>query len=448
MLTQRGPMSTNAPPRRSLAGLVAHVRTPLYRNAYAWLISTGLSSGLGILYWVLAARLYTPAVVGFSAALVSSMIFIAGVSQLNLMSALVRFLPVAGPRSARFAATAYGLSLALALIVSTLFAILSNYIQGLDFYLFNLRSAVLFILATMAWTVFNLQDSVLTGLRASVWVPVDNIAYGVAKIVALAVLAPRLPTWGIFVSWTVPALVLLLPFNWLIFARLIPRHVRTTAASGGALRVRQIGKYIASNYLGSLFTLTTGRLLPTLVVALAGTTAAAYFYLAWTISNSLKLATAQMATSLTVEGALDRATIAHSGAKFLRLMLGLFVPGVLALVLGAPLLLRLSGPDYSAQGALLLRLLSLAILPALVVSWYLSVARVRHQLREIILAEGSLAVLTLGLSYVLIRQSGVTGVGVAALVSASIVALALAPRIWLTLRPEPAASPTGLDVAA
>jgi O-antigen/teichoic acid export membrane protein len=442
-------MSTTPKRLSGPARVLAHLRTPLYRNAYAWLVSTGLSSGLGILYWVLAARLYSPEVVGFSAALVSSMIFIAGVSQLNLMSALVRFIPNAGRHTTRLTAGAYGISIVLALIISAIFAALSNRISGLDFFRFDLQLAVLFSLATMAWSVFNLQDAALTGLRASVWVPADNILYAVSKIALLFWLAPRLPEWGIFVSWIAPAIVLILPFNVLIFRWLIPRHLQAAAPPTAPFPLRQLTRYIASNYLGSLFSLTSGRLLPTLVVAMAGPTAAAYFYLAWTISNSLKLATVQMATSLTVEGALDRATIALDGSKFLRLMIGLFVPAILVLVVGAPLLLRLSGPSYAAEGAGLLRLLSLAIIPNLVVSWYLSIARIRHQLRAIIFAEGALALLTLGLSYPLLQRYGVVGVGVAALTSAMLVTLALLPRIWPTLRPQAAPAPAGgLDAAA
>jgi O-antigen/teichoic acid export membrane protein len=438
-------MAIGNKPSNLAAAVRAHVRIPLYRNAYAWLASTGVSSGLGIVYWVLAARLYSPEVVGFSAALVSSMIFIAGVSQLNLMSALVRFIPTAGRWTGRLIAASYGISIVLALFTSAAFAALSNRITGLDFLKFDARLAVTFGLATMAWSVFNLQDGVLTGLRASVWVPVDNILYAASKIVLLVWLVPRMPAWGIFVSWIVPAAILILPINLLIFQRLIARHVGATGLTVASFRLSQVIKYIASNYLGSLFSLTSGRLLPVLVVAIAGATSAAYFYLAWTISNSLKVAAVQMSTSLTVEGALERATIALNGSKFLRLMIGLFLPMVLVLVAAAPLLLRLSGPSYAAEGAVLLRLLSLAIIPNVVVSWYVSIARIRHQLLEIVFAEAALAALTLGLSYLLLQTHGVAGVGIAAVASASLVALALAPRIWPTLHAQPARPHPGLD---
>jgi O-antigen/teichoic acid export membrane protein len=258
-------------------------------------------------------------------------------------------------------------------------------------------------------------------------------------------LAPRLPGWGILLSWTVPAALLLVPINALIFRRLIPRHVEQLADASEPIRRTELRKYVASNYVGSLFSLVSGRLLPVLVVAVAGATSAAYFYLAWTIANTLRLVTVQMTTSLTVEGALDRARVGLNSARFLRLMLGLLVPTVGLMAIGAPLILRLSGPEYAAQGAPLLRWLSLSILPGVVVSWFVSLARIRHAYTQIWAVEGGLALLTLGLSYLLLDLHGVTGVGVAALVSNSLVALALLLRSRQTTRPAPALSEAGLD---
>ena len=36
--------------------LLAHVRLPIYRNAYALVLSSATTSGLGVVYWTLAAR--------------------------------------------------------------------------------------------------------------------------------------------------------------------------------------------------------------------------------------------------------------------------------------------------------------------------------------------------------------------------------------------------------
>ena len=44
----------------AFARLITHLRTPLYRNGYALVLSSATTSVLGVAYWILAARTYTP----------------------------------------------------------------------------------------------------------------------------------------------------------------------------------------------------------------------------------------------------------------------------------------------------------------------------------------------------------------------------------------------------
>jgi hypothetical protein len=46
------------------AGLRSHLAQPLYRTAYSLMAATVLTSVLGAGFWVVAARLYPPEVVG------------------------------------------------------------------------------------------------------------------------------------------------------------------------------------------------------------------------------------------------------------------------------------------------------------------------------------------------------------------------------------------------
>ena len=55
------------------AWVQATMRAPLTRNGYSLVASAGVTSALGLVYWVVAARLYTPAEVGVNAALLSTM---------------------------------------------------------------------------------------------------------------------------------------------------------------------------------------------------------------------------------------------------------------------------------------------------------------------------------------------------------------------------------------
>jgi len=259
------------------ARLAAHLRTPLFREGYALVLNAALTSAFGLAYWILAARMYSAHSVGVNAALISAMMFVAGVAQLNLMSALLRFIPSAGRRTRRLVLGAYVVSVGSAIVVSLAFvAGVHIWTPGLS----QLRSSpafgASFVVATAAWTVFVLQDNVLTGLRNAVWVPIDNAIHSVAKIVLLLFFAAALPGRGIFASWTLGLALPLLVVNVLVFARLIPRHMQS-AGSGADVTRSTILRYIAPDYLGSLFWLASMTLLPVFVLERAGAADYAYF---------------------------------------------------------------------------------------------------------------------------------------------------------------------------
>ena len=66
--------------------------------------------------------------------------------------------------------------------------------------------ATWFVTATIVWTLFVLQDSVLTGLGEAPWVLLENAVYGVVKLLALVAVAVWFRAAGVFVAWTVAAL--------------------------------------------------------------------------------------------------------------------------------------------------------------------------------------------------------------------------------------------------
>ena len=410
----------------SFDGLMAHVRLPLYRNAYALMISTAVTSVFGLLYWILAARYYRPDIVGLNAAVVSMLTFLAGVAQLPFMNAILRFLPVAGIAAGRFVRRTYLISILIATVIGALFLLsIEFWTPVLGFLRQDLWLSLWFLIGVVAWCVFALQDNVLTGLREAIYVPLENVPYAVTKVGLLIGLAGPFAAYGILASWTFPLLMVLPPVNYLIFRRLIPRHIR--AANGQTLGygIRQIVYYMGGNSLGALFLLAATRLLPLLVTNQAGALANAYFYLPWTIATSLKLIIANMTTSFTVEAARDTTKIQAYGYRFLAHTAGILALPVILMVIGAPYILNISGETYAAEGTQLLRLLTLTTIPNVVISLYLGIARVRQQVSGIIFVQGAFCVLTLGLSYLLLPMVGIVGVGIAVLVGESCIAVTL-----------------------
>src|SRR3954466_5681045 len=88
----------------------AHLASPLYRNAYMLILSSGGTSALGFLFWVIAARRYSTAVVGINSAAISAMMLVSGVAQLGLNAVLVRYLPRAGGATTRLVTRSYVVS--------------------------------------------------------------------------------------------------------------------------------------------------------------------------------------------------------------------------------------------------------------------------------------------------------------------------------------------------
>jgi GT2 family glycosyltransferase/O-antigen/teichoic acid export membrane protein len=394
---------------------------PLVRNGYALVFSSAAGSGLGLVYWALAARLYPSEVVGLNSALLSSMLFLSGLSQLGLNSVLVRFLPVAGGSAGRLIWRAYAGAAGLSALAALVFVL------GLRLWapaLAPLASPGLFgllALTTAAWSIFTLQDSVLIGLRRAPWAAVENTSFALVKIGLLAVLAWLLPEYGVFASWVLPLGLLLLLVNGLIFRRLLPAHPGYLEQAAPEYNRRQAWSFVGGNYLGSLFFTASLTLIPLMVANQAGSAANAYFYLPWTITLALQYAALHMTSSFTVESALAPEQAAAYSYRIFIQTLRLLVPAVIFLLLAAHPVLLIFGPEYANQSTPLLRLLALAALPNAALALFVGVARLRRQTRIIAAAYAAVFGLAYGLGSVLIGPLGITGVGAAWLVSQAVV---------------------------
>jgi len=398
--------------------LLAHARIPLYGNGYALVVSSIVSSALGLLYWALAARLYSAENVGLNAATISAMMFLAGFAQLNLMSALMRFIPESGRQAGRFILITYGVAIVVGAVASVVFGRLIGLVAPeLGPIGESPTLLVWFATATMAWCVFVLEDSAITGLRQTRWVPISNAGFSIAKIVLLIALATTFPVYGVFASWTIALAASVVLTNLLLFARLVPRHDAVVAIPTKPLSARTISRFVFTDYLGSLCWLACTTLLPIVVAGAAGVRATAYFYLAWQIGYGLHMVSINMGYSLVVEGSTDPKQLATYSKRLVLLNMRIIAPAAIGVAIGAPYIMGLFGADYAAAGSNLLRLLAVAAVPYSVVSVYISVVRVQRRVRRAAAVLAVMCVLVLALSEVLLRSLGLAGVGVAWLVT-------------------------------
>ena len=412
----------------------ATLRNPLYVNVYALTLNTVLTSGLGIAYWVVAARLYSQRDLGAGAAVVSTMTFLSSLAQLSLNGAIARFVPAAGRHAGRMIRGAYGASCTAALLAGSAFLLVAPIVSPRTGPLAGGPVlAATFVLAVAAWSVFTLQDSVLTALRGAVWVPVENAAFGVAKIVLLVLLASTAPALGVYASWTIPVFLALVPVNVLVFRRLLPRsHGRQAAPDLPARGV--LLRFVSLDYVGYLFLQCGTNGLPVLVAAVLGARANAVFYIGWLLGSSAELVAYHFGTSLTVESARDESRLATYARQVLVRGLLLFVPGAVLLCVGAPVLLGLFGGEYAAGSDTVLRLFALAVVPKFVVTVFIAASRVRRRVGRIVLIQAVTSTIVVAGGWLAMPVWSVSGVAAAYLSAQVVMAAALLPSLVRLLR--------------
>ena len=172
---------------------------PLYLNAYALMLNTVVNSGFGLLYWIVAAHAFTDAEVGRGNALVSLMLMVSVLTQVNFGQALIRFLPRSGAGVAGAAAGGLrDLGRRRRARRRGVMAYCHLALDPGDPLHVSLPFAGWFVASTVVWSVFNLQDSALTGLRSAVWLPLENGVYGLVKLGLLVVVARTSLAEGVF----------------------------------------------------------------------------------------------------------------------------------------------------------------------------------------------------------------------------------------------------------
>lgn len=409
---------------RVASSVRSHLRIPLFANAYALMTNQVFAAGLGFMYWLLAARLYDDAVVGVNSAAISTILYVAALAELSLKSALTRFVPRAGRGTPRFIGAAFVINMTLAFLIGLFLVTAGRRIPLTASLLASVEIAPLWlILAPMLWSLSYIQDGAMIGMRQAKWVLAKNLTLNVSKLVLLIVFFRLWPEYGLIASWFLAVPLVVLAAGYLIFYRFMPAHLALDFSQTKVITRSELIKSTSGDYIGGILAETSTRLLPLLVLYILGESFTAYYYQAWNISSALLLLVASMTTSFTVEASANMAQLALHTRRILRQMASLLVPAVLAVGLGAPLILSLLGKNYALESVSLLRWLVAATLPYMLNSWYLSYALVFAKVKTIILIQGIQLVVTLAASYLFLPVYGIVGIGVAWFLAQSLVAV-------------------------
>jgi O-antigen/teichoic acid export membrane protein len=415
--------------RRRLRGLYGE---SLLRTGHLLVANAVFNAGFGVLYWLLAARFYAPAVVAVNSAAISAMMLLAGAAQLNLMSALLRFVPTSGAAAGRMIRRAYLVGGGLSGVAAIAF-LAGLHLWSPDALVDLLQpgySAVSFVLATMLWSIFVMQDNALVAVSRPGGVPAENTSFAVLKIALIALLALGFAgDSGIWWSWSAAMAVCVLGTSGYLFGRAVPAFVRAhEAEQAQVVTLRDLRRFVGPDYVGSLAWIACTSLVPLLVLDLTGAAHSAAFALPWSMCIALYSVPTAFGQSLVAHSVRNTDLLEVNYRRAVHHTLTLLTPVVALVVAFAPLGLRLFGPYYAAHSTLTLRLLSFSAFPNAVVSLAVNRARVLRRMATVVGILVGLSVLVLSLVFILVPRMGVVGAAVAWLSGQCVVAAVILLR--------------------
>ncbi len=239
------------------------LRAPVASKSALLFANAILGAALGVIFWTVAARVYSVASVGFSAAVVSAATLVATFSNLGLGALVVRYLPTAGERGRALCIAATGIpAMASAVIVSVGMAFPVWPLAG-DLLAGGVWGILLPSLLAVTMSGMFVQDSIFIARHQARQVLVRGVGSGITRLVLILPLAGggAYGLLGVFLGGACVSVALGVK-AWGVQspARLIPHSALDTPHSDDqqpgkwhrAIR-GSMARYAGTNYLSGLF---------------------------------------------------------------------------------------------------------------------------------------------------------------------------------------------------
>lgn len=384
----------------------------LYSNAIYLVVSNAISSLIGFIFWIIAARLYTTEQVGLASAVIGAVGLVTSVSHLGMSMGLVRFLP----DDEKQANDVINTFTTIGLITTGLTALI--FIGGLSIWssaLLFLRQDLIhfidFIALCLGNQLLTVTQYVFIAKRRSGYVTLQTSIFNVLRLLLVVVFAYSLHSDGIIYAWTIS--LILVPL--ICIAVLLPRvqsHYRPSFKIDKKI-VSRVLSFSLANYIAMTFSVLPGTIFPLMVVNLLGADSNAYFYIAWTIGTILPGIAGGVTTSLFAEGSKDEKTLETNIWRSLKMSFIIVVPLTVLVMFIAPILLRLYGHSYADNGMSVLRLVVLASVPTILNAIYVSIKRVEKNMKALVIFSCVQGIASVLLALLLIKLLGLNGLGIA-----------------------------------
>jgi len=337
---------------------------PILVNSALMFVTTLTMAAGGAAFWVLAARLHSPHVVGLTGTLVSATEALALFAQLGLNVALIRTLP-GSRRPAGDVLTAVVLVAVAGTVLGLLYALLAPTLTPeLAEVIGSPAGAGVLVAAVAATGVTALSGSVFLSLgRVATHFRVNGLLMVTARL-TLPFLLLGAGAVGLYGA-VAGAAVLCAAVAVLTMLR----HLPGPRSLNPSAELRDARRFAGAAYLTYALHVLPQMVLPLLVIGALGAADGGLFFISFQIvalQNAVLLAVGSSTYAEAEKAPTGRRSVVRRGS---RMMFVYALAGVLAVLLVAPLLLRVFGSAYADQAASTLRVMSLGTLATALNYW-------------------------------------------------------------------------------
>ena len=407
---------------RRLTGVArAAARNRLYRSSFIIIVTQGLTSIIGYVFWAMAAHRSHAATVGLTGSLVSA---VGAATLFSTTGITIGIIPVVSgalkaerPIDEIVGASAGTLALA---VVSggILTLILPELIPSLALAGRADIAPALFIL-TLSTSLGLLMDSVALAKGRS-WIML--VRAFLASLVRLTVFA--LPG-TLSVTGLIWAFALALALADVLAGVLLnlgrAQRLRLGAVRAGGRRV----VYYLGHHLTSVGGAAAVYLLPVVVLVQLGPREAGYFYPTWLLAGMFFTISPAVSNAYLAGSHDDGGSIIGQLREPILLILGLLAIPMAICIADPGIVLRLLGTGYAQKSSGLMVVLAISAVPDAVTNVAVARLRLLGRLRTAALLNGSMSMLTLGLAVPLLASQGLAGAGEAWLIAQTVGACAV-----------------------
>ncbi len=360
-------------------------------NAGSLIGTWGVNSGLGFVYWWLAAHEFTPQDVGIGSASISAMRLLGEICMMGLGTLLITELPRQPEQVGSLISTALIVVCVVGGCAGSIFVLAAPELSASFLPLrANISTILLFAIGVSLTSVTLVLDNALIGLLqggVQLW---RNLVFALGKLVALFLIVHWVTDgtgMGIYNTWTmgnVISLGILIGF----IATKKPWRVKRHLPQWSLLR--KLGGVALQHHLLNLVISAPTLLLPVIVTVMFSAKANAWFYVAWMVANFVFVVPSALTVVLHALNSAQKAALKQRAQVTLSIAFATSTIAICVILFGAKEMLSFFGSSYAAEATGTLQVLTLGGLPLIIESHYISICRIHDRIQQ------ALAVMILG----------------------------------------------------